>query len=168
MPVDVNEDIITIDITQDLISASTDFLPVTLTLDLNSVLTDVQNNVIAAQFIIDGGGSVIPQGLKGYLEIPFDCLITGVTLLADQTGSIHMDIWKTTYANFNAGVTHPVLADSIVASAPPSLVNAYKSQDLTLTGWTTTISRGDILAFVVSEAVISITRLTISIKLQRN
>jgi hypothetical protein len=110
-------------------------------------------------FIIDGGGSTITTGIKGDLgPIDFACTINAVTLLADQSGSIVIDIWKDTYANFP-----PVDADSITASAPPTISTATKSQDSTLTGWTTSISAGDILRFNV-DSVTSIQRVTLALK----
>ena len=116
------------------------------------------SNVIAITFIIDGGGSVITTGVKGYLEIPFACTITQVTTLADQSGSIVVDIWKDTYANFP-----PAVADTITASAKPTLSSAQKAQDSTLTGWTTAIAAGDILAFNV-DSITTCERVTISIR----
>jgi len=113
-------------------------------------------------FIIDGGGSAITTGQKGHLEIPFACTITQVTMLADASGSIVVDIWKDTYANFP-----PTDADSITASAPPTISSAQKSQDSTLTGWTKAISAGDILAFNV-DSCSTITRVTISLKVERS
>ena len=117
-----------------------------------------QSNIITLTFIIDGGGSAITTGQKGHLEIPFACTITQATLLADQSGSIVIDIWKDTYANFP-----PIDADSITASAPPTLSSAQKSQDSTLTGWTTAIAAGDILAFNV-DSVATVERVTLSLK----
>jgi len=113
-------------------------------------------------YIIDGAGSAITTGQKGHLEIPFGCTITEVTMLADQSGSIVVDIWKDTYANFP-----PTDADSITASAPPTITAAQKSQDSTLTGWTKSISSGDILAFNV-DSCSTITRVTISLKVERS
>jgi len=113
-------------------------------------------------FVIDGGGSAITTGQKGHLEIPFACTIKQVTMLADQSGSIVVDIWKDTYANFP-----PTDADSITASAPPTISSAQKSQDSTLTGWTKSISSGDILAFNV-DSCSTITRVTISLKVERS
>jgi len=113
-------------------------------------------------FIIDGGGSAITIGQKGHLEIPFACTIQRVTMLADVSGSIVVDIWKDTYANFP-----PMDADSITASAPPTISAAQKSQDSTLTGWTTAIVAGDILAFNV-DSCSTITRVTISLKVERS
>ncbi len=115
-------------------------------------------NLADITFIIDGGGSGITIGEKGHLEIPFACTIQRVTMEADQTGSIVVDIWKDTYANFP-----PTDADSITAAAPPTISSAQKSQDSTLTGWTKSISAGDILAFNVDSCT-AITRVTISLK----
>ena len=117
--------------------------------------------IASITFIIDGGGSAITTGEKGHLEIPFACTIDQVTMMADQSGSIVVDIWKDTYANFP-----PTDADSITASAPPTISTAQKSQDATLTGWTTAIAAGDILAYNV-DSCSTITRVTISLKVTR-
>lgn len=82
-----------------------------------------------------------------WLEINFDCTIEGYTLLADAAGSIVIDLWMDTYANYP-----PTVADSICASALPTLASAQKAQDVTLTGWTTTIPRGRILKAHVNSA----------------
>jgi hypothetical protein len=114
------------------------------------------------QFVIDGGGSEITTGVKGYLEIPFACTITKATLLADQSGSIVVDIYKDSYANFP-----PIVGDKITASAPPTISSATKSQDSTLTGWNKSIGAGDILGFNVNS-VTTITRVTISLEVTKS
>jgi len=111
-------------------------------------------------FVIDGGGSAITTGEKGHLEVPFACTITQVTLLADQTGSITIDIWKDTYANFP-----PTDADSICGGNEPAIASGQKYQDSTLTNWTTTINDGDILAFNVDSCA-TITRVTVALKVK--
>jgi hypothetical protein len=113
----------------------------------------------SAIFAIDGGGAAISTGIKGDLEIPFACTITEVELLADQTGSVVVDIWKDSYANFP-----PTAADTITASAKPTLSSANKSKDSTLPGWTTSVAAGDILRFNV-DSVSTITRLAVILKL---
>ncbi len=115
-------------------------------------------NVLSISFIVDGGGSVISTGIKGDLEIPFDCTISEVTLLADQTGSIVLDIWKDTYANYP-----PTASESITASAKPTITTDIKSKDSTLTGWGLSISAGDTLRINV-DSVSSITRCLLSLK----
>lgn len=113
--------------------------------------------------VIDGGGSTITTGIKGYLQVPFDGTITANTVLADQSGSIVIDVWKCTYAQFDAGGTHPVSGDKITASAPPTISTATKSTDSTLTGWTTSFSSGDVFGFNVNS-VTTIQRATLALK----
>ena len=123
--------------------------------------TDLEARKYSITFIIDGGGSAITTGQKGHLEIPFKCEIERVTLLADVSGSIVIDIWNDTYANFP-----PTDADSITAAAPPTLSTAQKSQDATLTDWLKTIDAGDILAFNVDSAA-TVTRVTLALKVKK-
>ncbi len=111
---------------------------------------------------IDGGGSAITTGVKGYIEVPYACTINQVTLLADQSGSCVIDVWKDTYANYP-----PTVADTITASAKPTISAATKSQDATLTGWTTSISAGDILGFNVDSAS-TITRVHLILKVTKS
>jgi len=113
------------------------------------------------EFVIDGGGDAITTGIKGDIEVSIACTITQVTLLADQAGSIVIDIWKDTYANYP-----PTVADTITASAKPTLSSATKSQDSTLTGWTTSVAAGSILRLNVDSAS-TVTRVTISLKVVR-
>lgn len=112
-------------------------------------------------FVIDGGGSAITTGIKGDVVVDCAATIVGVTTLADQSGSIVVDIWKDSYANFP-----PTDADSITASAPPTLSTAAASQDTTLTGWTTTIAAGDVLRFNVDSCT-TCTRVTVALKVRR-
>lgn len=112
-------------------------------------------------FTINGNGTVLPTGVVGDLEVPFACTITGVTMLADQSGSVVVDIWKDTYANYP-----PTVADTIVAAAKPTISAATKSTDATLTGWTTAIAAGSTLRFNI-DSVATITRLQIALKVKR-
>ena len=107
---------------------------------------------------IDGGGSAITTGLKGYVTVPYGMTITSWTLLADQSGSIVVDVWKDTYANYP-----PLVADTITASAKPTLSSVIKNTSSTLTGWTTTVTAGDILAFNVDSAT-TVTKVTLLIQ----
>jgi len=117
--------------------------------------------LVSITFIVDGICATITTGEKGHLEIPFNCTIQRVTMEADQSGSVVVDIWKDTYANFP-----PTNADSITSATPPTITTAQKSQDSTLTNWTTTISAGDILAYNVDSCT-NITRVTVSLKAEK-
>lgn len=122
-------------------------------------ITGLKN--IAIVYVIDGGDVVITTGQKGHLDIPFTCAITGWTILADQSGSIVIDVWKDTYANFP-----PTVADTITGSEKPTLSAAQKNQDLSLGTWTTSVSAGDILAFNV-DSCSTITRVTLTLTATR-
>lgn len=103
---------------------------------------DVVSNVIALTptgliWIFDGGGAAYATGLHRPLLVPFKHTIQRATLLHDQSSTTTIDIWATTYANYDGGSTHPVNADSVTASAEPATSAAVKAQDATLTGWTT-------------------------------
>jgi hypothetical protein len=112
-------------------------------------------------FIIDGAGSVITTGDKGWIAIPFACTIIAARMFADQTGSIVVDVQRATYA------TYPTFT-SLTASAPPTISAAQKSQDTTLTGWTTALAAGDLVKFVVTGTPASILKLTISLDVTKS
>lgn len=118
--------------------------------------------VIALPVVIGDGANTITTGVKGYIEIPFDCTIVANRLGADASGSIVIDIWKDTYANYP-----PTVADTITASAKPTLSSAIKSQDTTLTGWTTAVTAGDWLGFNV-DSITTCTQVTLSLTLRRS
>lgn len=122
---------------------------------------DADLSISSINFVIDGGGSTITTGVKGDIEVPFNCTINSVTMLADQTGSIVVDIWKNSYANFP-----PTDADSITAAAVPTISASSKSQDTTLTGWTTSVTAGQILRFNVDSAS-TIQRCTVALKVTK-
>lgn len=109
-------------------------------------------------FIIDGGGSVISTGVKGDIVVDFAATIQAVVLSADQSGSIVVDVWKTTYAG-----APPTVANTITAAAKPTLSSAQKSRDATLTGWTTAIAAGDVIRFNV-DSVATLTKCTVALK----
>jgi hypothetical protein len=119
------------------------------------------NSTRTMSFEKDYNGNVIATGIMGDMPFDFACEITGVTMLADQTGSAVVDIWKAAYANYP-----PVVGNTIVAAAKPTISAAIKSQDVTLTGWTKTISAGDILRFNL-DSISSITRLQIALKVKK-
>ena len=134
----------------------------TLTLYMDDAATTATFPIYSTVGItIDGGGSAITTGVKGFIEVPFAGTITQATVLLDQSGSIVIDVWKDVYANYP-----PDNADSITASAPPTVSTATKSQDTTLTGWTTSIAAGDVLGFNV-DSITTATRATLILKVRR-
>jgi hypothetical protein len=113
----------------------------------------------AINVVFDGSSSGgITTGIKGDLPVPYNCRITGVTMLADQSGSIVVDILKSNYAGFP-----PTTSIIGGGGTKPTISSNDQSQDTSMTGWTTVeIDAGDILRFEV-VSVTAITRLTMAL-----
>lgn len=139
------------------IGAADDIMAINGTGDLSFI-----SNYRTINFVIDGGGAVITSGQKGHIVVDFDCTILSWTILSDVTGSITLDIWKSTYAAFP-----PVVGGSIVgAGTKPSLTTAVKNQSLTPNWTTLTINAGDILAFNADATPATVQRVTIALKVK--
>lgn len=104
-------------------------------------------------WVFDNGASALTTGAKkAYVTVPYDCTITGWRIFCDPSGSIQFDIWKDTYANHP-----PTVADTITASAKPSVTTATKNESTTLTGWTTALTKGQVLEVNI-DSVTSVTK----------
>jgi hypothetical protein len=110
--------------------------------------------------VIDGGGAVITTGNKGFVEVPFNCAVQGWTIVGDASGSLSVAIERATYANF------PTFT-AISGTEKPTLSSAQKNQDLTLTTWTTTLAKGDILRPVVDGAPATVTLALVSLRVTK-
>ena len=117
--------------------------------------------VATINIIIDGGGAEIADATEVDVEIPYNCTISAVTALADQSGSIVVDLWMEDYANYP-----PADADTITSATPVTITTATKSQDSTLTNWITALVAGEILRAHVDSCT-TIQRVTISLKVTR-
>lgn len=83
--------------------------------------------------------NVITAGVrKAYMVVPVDGTITKHEFFSDVNCSAVLDLWKENYAGFP-----PTVADTITASAKPTLSGAKKVTDATLAGWTLAVSAGD-------------------------
>lgn len=97
-------------------------------------------------FTIGDGSNVITTGIQNSVgPFGFSFEITGWTLLGMESGSISIDLLKSSYSQWDSGSTHPATGDKISASAPLTYSSAKKGQSSTLSGWTTTVSVNDIL-----------------------
>ncbi len=103
----------------------------------------------------------IPAGIRSDIVVSFPYIITGIGISADQAGSMVMDLWKDTFANYP-----PTVADSICGSNPPTLDESATYYDLTLTGWTVTVEQGMTLRVNI-ESLDNIRRLSISLRARR-
>lgn len=113
------------------------------------------NKNVTINFVIDGGGSAVTIGMKGFVEIPYAMTITGWQIFGDQSGGIVVDVLKSNYAGFPPSV-------SIAGSELPTLLSQQNNQDLNLTTWSVSLAKGDILGYNVSSAS-AVQRVTVSI-----
>jgi hypothetical protein len=122
--------------------------------------TDASGKIVAAPapvyqlgITIDGDGLVPATGSKGFIQANYAGTIRSWTLIADQSGSAQITVKKSSYAGFPTN-------SSIVATAPPALSAAQNNTSSTLSGWTTSISAGDMIEFNL-DSVTTCTRLTL-------
>jgi len=126
---------------------------------------DVYVNRRQVTLIVDGQGSVITTGVKGFISIPVAGTWQKWRLLATDagtptSGSIVIDVWKIAYSSYP-----PTVANTITGSDIPTLSSAIKNESTALTGWTTTFSAGDTLGFNVNSAT-SVKRVSLTLEYQ--
>ena len=105
----------------------------------------------AVNMTINGGGSNITAGGTYYVKCPFAGNITGWEIIANTSGSIVVDVWKDTFANFP-----PTVFDTIAGSELPTLASQTTNSNYTISSWLKTVTQGDWFAFnVVSTSGLS-------------
>jgi len=123
-----------------------------------AVTASYSSQIKSLGITIDGGGSVITTGVKGDVTIPFNGTITAWYLVADQAGSIVIDVWKNVFASYP-----PTVANTIAGSEKPTLSSQTSNSDTNLTTWTTPVLIGDTIRFNV-DSVSTVTRVNLMIK----
>ena len=140
-------------------------IPSMRTLGSTSVQAAAGNHAHAAALAFtfgDGTNAIVAASEPDqWVEIPFAGTITGWRLGADASGSIVLDLWKDTYANYP-----PTVADTITAAAKPTLSSAIKATSSALTGWTTAVAAGDWLRVHVDSAT-TVRRVVLSLSVTR-
>jgi hypothetical protein len=116
----------------------------------------------AIQIVLSGGGAALLDQTMACVEIPWTGTIVASRLYADQSGSVVVDWWTDTYANYI-----PTNADSITAAATPTIAANDKDSDITLTGWTTGLTEDYSLCAVVEGNATNITQVTAVLRIQR-
>ena len=122
-----------------------------------SYVTNVTKSV---GIVLDGGGSAITTGIKSDLIMPYAMQINSWTVVGDQTGSLVIDVWKSTAATFPPTSSNTIIGAGIYPNITGS---SAISQSSTLAGWTsTTLNSGDIVRFNVASASL-VTKATLSL-----
>ena len=114
-------------------------------------------------FVIDGGGSAIAAGVKGDLLFDFAFHVVAWTLIADQTGSIVVDLWKRT------DTTAPTDSDTMTGGETPTLASAVRASDTSLAsgaGWA--VAAGSTIRVNADATPATVTRVTLALKITRD
>jgi len=124
-----------------------------------SVAATLKANLKIGSFgvTVDGVTAVLQVGQTGFVVMPYAGTITGWSITTNALGSIQFGVWK-------AAGAIPTVANSIVASAPPTLTSAQFVTSTTLTGWTTTFAAGDVFGFYVNSVSSTVKNATLTIR----
>lgn len=106
----------------------------------------------------DGAGAALDLlgATECVVQVPAGGTITSYTIVTDGgTGSVSIGVQKSTYASF------PTTSD-ITGGNHAGVSSSDKATDSTLTGWTPTVSAGDVFRFVL-RSVSTFTHVTITL-----
>lgn len=110
--------------------------------------TSTTPGVVGQVWVILGDDlTTIPVNTRADWRVPFPVRILDCTLLSTYSGSVSVDLYRDTYANFP-----PTPTDSVTASSPPTITSGIKYEDTALAGWTTDWDQGDTIRFNVESA----------------
>lgn len=120
-----------------------------------------QAEVDTINVLIGDGATVLTAGVAAAIRVDFRARITGslVQEFDGTTGSVVLGI-----ARAAPGAAPSFV--SIVGSTPPTITSGRYAADENLVGWTTDISRGDLLRFSVTSAS-SIKRILVALRIRR-
>jgi hypothetical protein len=107
---------------------------------------------------VDGAGSVITPGIKGYLILPYDAIIIGWDIIGNTVGNCEIDIWRGTSYNI------PTVANTIAGTQLPKLISQQINNNNNLSTWTTALNIYDVIAFNVISAD-TVSRINVIIKI---
>lgn len=107
---------------------------------------------------LDGGGSALTTGQKGYITVPYAGTITAWSITADA-GTCTFDIWK-----IASGTAVPTVANTITAAAKPALSSGTAVRSTSLPGWTTSVAANDLFGYYL-DAVATATKLSLVVEM---
>ena len=108
-----------------------------------------------------GFGSPLVVNSKTYLRIPYNCQLLGWDIIADQTGSLVIEVWKGTFDELPDSED-----DSITGENDPTITNNIKATDDVLEDWSKILAEGDYLCFNIKSAA-SITAAVLTLKITK-
>lgn len=99
---------------------------------------------------VDGGGSVVTAGIKGYKSFPVAGTVIATRLLADASGSVAFKVTQNVFASY----------PPTTSVATPSLSGAQSGET---TGLSLAVAAGDVFGFEITGSPATITRVTLEL-----
>lgn len=98
--------------------------------------------------VVGNGVTLIAPGMYGgvHIDVPGTIIAATCVALDGQVGSIVFDLWRT------VALTIPTVANTITASAKPTITSGVASQDTTLVGWSPVLAGNNFLFVNVDTA----------------
>ena len=103
----------------------------------------------------------VSAGSISYVRVPYAGTITSWSIIASGSSTCVIDVWK-----LNAD--QPTVANTITASAKPALTAQVTATSTTLTGWSPTVSDGDVFAFKLDSVSGSPKGITLTLKVAQS
>lgn len=121
---------------------------------------------------VDGGGVTPATGLAGSIYVPYNCTVTGWTIVADQPGTLQVDVQMASPADYPTTFSivaslPPVLPDPTDAGSPFFDTTAQIGSSTDLTGWDIGLPAGYILDFYITS-IATITRFTLQLQVVKS
>lgn len=128
----------------------------------NPIAVDCGGTVVQMTLELDGLGAAIAAGTRRRTFIAFACEVTGWSLQTDQNASVAIDVRMKPYVENNP----PGAGNSIVAAAPPALVNGREKYSTAIETWSRVVPALTSVEFEVLSNNAA-TWLTLNIMLRR-
>jgi hypothetical protein len=107
-------------------------------------------------FVMYQGGNVLSTGIYGNLSVPFNCQIQNIAVLGNTSGTATIDVFKATFASWPT-------ATSITAGAGWSILGTSKFSTTSFSG-TTTFNASDIMQFIATSTISTVTEITVALQ----
>jgi len=122
-----------------------------------SVKSALTNNVkrLAIEVLVNGNGSVLTAGNKGYAVLPCACTLIEAIHILNLSDTMTWEIKSCSYSGYNGS-----LAD-ITGGSNFGVTGANKNKDATLSGWTTDFAAEDVFKISILTAPSSATIATL-------
>lgn len=106
---------------------------------------------------VDGSGSVLTSGVKGYVILPYNATITGWDIIGNTSGTCVFDVWR------GSNYQIPTVINTITGNEKPNLNSQQINSDNSLSSWTTDVFINDVISFNIISAT-TISRVNLIIK----